>query len=114
MTQSKTVLCNYIKEEWGRETVEFDYGFYSYQFFKETGEFLVGDMYVVPEKRGKGLSILLGNAAEKHARDLGANHLSCIISIKPSATRLIKGYILFGFAICDAKNGQIIMIKELN
>lgn len=112
--QSKTALCNYIEEEWGRKVVEFSYGFYSYNFFKETGEFLVGDLYVAPEERNKGLGIVLANAIEKNARDMGATHLSCVITVKPNATRLIKGYTLFGFEIKSADNGQIIMIKELN
>ena len=114
MMQSKTALCNYISEEWGRETVEFEYGFYSYKFFKETGEFLIGDLYIVPERRGMKLGIVLAKALEKNARDMGASHLSCVVTVKPSATRLIKGYTQFGFNIVGADNGQIIMIKELN
>lgn len=101
-------------EEYGRKTIRTEYGFISYKIMGK--ECLIGDIFVDPSLRHKGLGQKLGEMVEAAAREAGATYLSCFVTVderEDFVTRKVRIFMDFGFKIFKVVGSQIIMIKEL-
>jgi predicted GNAT superfamily acetyltransferase len=110
-----SMIAAYIAEEYERETRENEHGFIS--FSARPPEFLIGDIYVRPESRGRGHGQVLALACESIAKERGCSYLSCNVYVDPSrpefATNKVRKFIRFGFNILRLHGSDILMTKEL-
>ena len=64
----------YVKEREGKEIIEGDWGFATYLLEKDL--LYVVDVYVVPEKRRKGLAKSIFNKLEIEAKNKNKSHIA--------------------------------------
>lgn len=106
----------YLREEEGKEVLTVkDKGLLAYYDFGH--EFLLSDLFVVPEERNSKIALNLSTRVQAIAEGKGVKRMIAQIHIsknnKEMFPRKVKLFSKFGFVVDNANNNIITMIKEL-
>lgn len=102
----------YHKETEGHDVVENADGFIRFSFLPPLC--LIHDLYVRPEKRRERAAWKLADEVSVIAKKNRATHLwSKVWTGSLTAHAALKSNLAYGFKVQDAKDGYIIMMKEL-
>lgn len=104
---------DYIREREGKQIVENDFGFATYQFV-DKDKCYIEDIYVAPSHRRQRVGKDLADKVAEIALESGCKKL--IGSVKPStygSTESIKALIWYGFKLLFCEQDMIYLEKEL-
>lgn len=108
-----SLYAQYIKEREGKEIIESDEGFATYQFF-DNGECYLQDLYVIPEKRKSGLATDMADQVVRKAIEKGCDTLLgsvCVDANDP--TRNMKVFLAYGMQVSKIVGNMIFLRKKI-
>lgn len=109
-----SLYANYINERTFDYILEDDFGFATYRFINDNGVYLI-DLYVVPEKRQKGLGKELVRKVEGIAKKQGCIFLlGTVVPTAKNSTESLK--VMFSdpkMKLLSSSNDIIVFRKEL-
>lgn len=112
-----SVFAEYFLEEYGKETVVTEEGFFCYKINPEAQELFFSDLHIKEEYRKtiaakKMLSFLIN-----YGRQKGCKIITGLVSVgvkSPERTsRILRCYLAVGFNIYKAHNNQILIGMEI-
>lgn len=104
---------DYLKEVFGIDTIERDYGFVNYNLTPD-GKMFLGDLYVRPEHRGRFLDVKLVKEVLKVAKANGcAKMVTEVQRVHPQCERLVKLNQYHGFKIIDRNEKRVLLEREI-
>lgn len=107
-----SLYANYVKEREGKEILESEHGFATYQIAGP--ECYIKDIYIVPEMRTSGLAGKMADEIAVIAKEKGCKFLSG--SVCPTAnesTTSLRVLLSYGFKLAKSEVNLIWMVKEL-
>jgi hypothetical protein len=108
-----SLYAMYIKEREGKEIVESENGFATYQIFP-TGECYIQDIFVVPEMRKSGLTAIMQSKIADIAKTKGCHTLLGSVCMNtPDANRNLKILLNDGWMVHNMVSDMIYLNKKL-
>ena len=107
-----SLYADYLKELWGKEAIEREYGFVTYLI--NGSECFTDTLYIRPEERRKGHCHKLLDEVTDIAKKRGCTHMTSMTSQAVEGWRGRATVILkYGFKIHKLDNEKIYFVKEL-
>lgn len=108
-----SLYAKYIREREGKEIIETDDGFATYQIF-DNGECYLQDIYIVPEKRNSGLATEIANKVSEIAKERGCNLLIGSVCVDDKcATRNMKVLLAYDMQVYKTAGTMIFLRKQI-
>jgi hypothetical protein len=107
------MFIEYMKEEYGKETIVTEYGFCCYILNKNAGELFFSDFYIKPEFRttieGKKLFKSLIEIAKNNNCKVVSGIVSVGVKGSDRVAKILRCYLGLGFEILKADGNQILI-----
>jgi L-amino acid N-acyltransferase YncA len=107
-----SMWADYTSERLGKLTLEKEYGFVVFHFQGETC--FIDDLFIVKEKRLKGLGSQLADEVAFIAKGNGLKNLICTVFPKAlNSTESLAAVLAYGFKLMGSDQQYIYMKKEI-
>lgn len=104
----------YLKECWNRETIEWSFGFVSYEIHEETSNLHIHDTYILPERRHEGHYATIIKRLESIAQEHDLKYLTGdIYKCLPNMEQSVMAQIKNGGKFVHMDKYKVTMAKEL-
>lgn len=107
-----SLLADFHKEQGLKHVLESEFGFVVY--WKFNTECVIGDIYIVPEKRRYGIGKKMIRQIEDEAKTWGCKYLSCSSLPQAKKAPISQSFIIsLGFKFFREEPGAIWYVKEI-
>ena len=105
---------DYIKEREGRDIVESEKGFATYQIFKD-GQCYLQDLYVAPEHRESHVATEMANTVSQIAKEAGCTRLVGSVWMgDKNASKNMSIFLKYGMRLHSVKDQVVYLITDLS